>query len=95
MQAAELLRTLIGPATGLELPVDAQGGEIELSVAPERAVLGSEGYHLHIDDVGVTIVAAGGSGLRWAVQTLASSGRSVFDGADQRRGLGDPGRRHP
>lgn len=69
---AELLVDLLAPATGWRLAV-ARGGVadgITLLVDDSRADLGAEGYHLVVADAGVTVVAAGVAGLRWAVQTL-------------------------
>jgi hexosaminidase len=63
---ADLLRELLGPATGLSLP-DGDGG-ITLAVA-EDAELGPEGYRLTVTPERVEATGTE-AGLRWAVQTL-------------------------
>jgi len=75
--AAELLRGLLFPATGLLLaevePVPDAGcavGGIRLTLDPARAELGPEGYQLTVTDDCVVAVAAEIGGLRWAVQTM-------------------------
>jgi len=63
---AELVRSLLGPATGFSF---AEGtGGIELTEVADAA-LGPEGYRLSVTPDGIS---ASGSvaGLRWAVQTL-------------------------
>lgn len=69
---ADLLRELIGPATGLPLPPAGPGDEadvISLRLVDDPT-LGAEGYRLHVDPDGVRACAATEAGLRWAVQTL-------------------------
>ncbi|MDP9816993.1 beta-N-acetylhexosaminidase [Spirilliplanes yamanashiensis] len=68
---ADLVRELLGPATGLPLPDAAAPGPgvIALTVADEPT-LGPEGYRLSVTPEGVTAVAHTEAGLRWAVQTL-------------------------
>jgi hexosaminidase len=63
---AQLVRSLLGPATGFSFP-EGTGG-IELTDVADDA-LGTEGYRLSVTPDGVS---ASGSvaGLRWAVQTL-------------------------
>ena len=68
---ADLVRELLGPATGLPLPDAAAPGPgvIALTVADEPT-LGPEGYRLTVTPERVTAVAHTEAGLRWAVQTL-------------------------
>ncbi|APE25944.1 MULTISPECIES: beta-N-acetylhexosaminidase [Streptomyces] len=67
--AAALLRTLLGPATGLPLPARADGSVV---LALDRALggLGEEGYGLTIGTEGVLLRAARPRGLLAGVQTL-------------------------
>ena len=64
-ELAELVRELLGPATGFVFP---PGNDLVLTVADEPA-LGPEGYRLSVtpERIAATGTAAG---LRWAVQTL-------------------------
>src|SRR5262245_34272325 len=63
---AELVRSLLGPATGFSFP-EGTGG-IELTEVADAA-LGTEGYRLSVTPDGIR--ASGPvAGLRWAVQTL-------------------------
>lgn len=71
--AADLLRRLIGPATGLALPITSRADEhtrIELIVDPGQSSLGHEGYRIDVTRDRVRAVAADPSGLLWSVQTL-------------------------
>ncbi|MFJ6939844.1 beta-N-acetylhexosaminidase [Streptomyces sp. NPDC101132] len=69
-QAAALLRTLLGPATGLPLPPAADGA-LALALDPAaHPSLGAEGYRLGVRPDGVHLLAARPAGLRNAVQTL-------------------------
>ncbi|MFF3842660.1 beta-N-acetylhexosaminidase [Streptomyces sp. NPDC001930] len=67
--AAGLLRTLLGPATGLPLPARADGSVV---LALDRALtgLGEEGYGLTVGAEGVLLRAARPQGLLAGVQTL-------------------------
>ncbi|MFJ3765692.1 beta-N-acetylhexosaminidase [Streptomyces sp. NPDC090082] len=67
--AAGLLRTLLGPATGLPLPSRADGSVV---LALDRALtgLGEEGYGLTVGAEGVLLRAARPQGLLAGVQTL-------------------------
>jgi hexosaminidase len=68
---ADLLRSLLGPATGFAFQTDsgdAGSGGIEL-VAMEDPTLGPEGYRLSVTGDGVRAEGTV-AGLRWAVQTL-------------------------
>ncbi|MFI5839917.1 beta-N-acetylhexosaminidase [Catenuloplanes sp. NPDC051500] len=71
-EVAALLRELLTPVTGLPLPDAAGAGAntIALLVDPGAADLGAEGYRLDVARTGVTAVATGDAGLRWAVQAL-------------------------
>ncbi|MFV2019733.1 beta-N-acetylhexosaminidase [Micromonospora sp. LOL_023] len=68
---ADLLRELIGPATGLPLAAAGPGddGVVSLQLTDDPT-LGAEGYRLRIDPSGVRAWAGTEAGLRWAVQTL-------------------------
>jgi hexosaminidase len=68
---ADLLRELIGPATGLSLPsaADPVAAAVILSVVDDPT-LGDEGYRLTVTPDGVRAQAHTDTGLRWAVQTL-------------------------
>ncbi|MCX5209406.1 beta-N-acetylhexosaminidase [Kitasatospora sp. NBC_00240] len=70
--AADLLRTLLAPATGLPLAPAGAGEEaaVELSLDPADAALGEEGYHLRVTPDGVRLRAARPAGLLHGVQTL-------------------------
>ena len=80
-EIAELLRELIGPATGLPLPdhpalvgapYSAPGDNkvpLQFTVDPGLG-LGAEGYRLRVDESGVRASATNLAGLRWAAQTL-------------------------
>ena len=66
---AALLRRLLGPATGFELPPAPSGSAgIELSPSEDPA-LGPEGYRLSVAPDGIRATGTV-AGLRWAVQTL-------------------------
>ncbi|WP_155372321.1 beta-N-acetylhexosaminidase [Catellatospora vulcania] len=68
-EIAELLRELLGPATGLPL-ADGDGAAELVFVLDGTTGLGDEGYRLTVDDTGVRAVAGTLTGLRWAVQSL-------------------------
>ena len=63
---AAVVRRLLGPGTGLDLPA-AEGGRFRVV---EDASLGPEAYRLEVTAEGVTIAAATDRGVNWAVQTL-------------------------
>ncbi|MFI1395777.1 beta-N-acetylhexosaminidase [Streptomyces sp. NPDC020681] len=67
--AVSLLRTLLAPATGLPLPVAADG-RIVLAVDPGLSGLGEEGYGLTVGPDAVLLRAARPGGLLHGVQTL-------------------------
>ncbi|MGW0563325.1 beta-N-acetylhexosaminidase [Streptomyces sp. NPDC003016] len=67
--AANLLRTLLAPATGLPLPL-APDGRIVLILDPGLTGLGLEGYGLTVSAEAVLLRAAGTAGLRHGVQTI-------------------------
>ncbi|MDP9799502.1 hexosaminidase [Catenuloplanes nepalensis] len=71
-EVAALLRELLTPVTGLPLPdATAPGPDtVVLRVDPGADDLGAEGYRLDVARTGVTAVAAGPAGLRWAVHAL-------------------------
>ena len=73
--AADLLRTLLAPATGLPLtPVPAAGpggaGTLTLLLDPAAEDLGDEGYHLTVTPETVRLRAARTAGLLHGVQSL-------------------------
>jgi hexosaminidase len=63
---AAVARRLLGPGTGLDLPV-APGGALRLV---EDAGLAEEAYRLRVTPDGITVTAATERGLNWGVQTL-------------------------
>lgn len=63
----EHLRNSLRPATGFELPLSRDAGEITLELIGSGP---SEGYELEISDSGVRITASGEAGLFYGVQTL-------------------------
>ncbi len=65
-EQAAVVRRLLSPGTGLELPV-AEGGALRLVHDPS---LGNEAYRLTVTEAGVEIAAADNRGVNWAVQTL-------------------------
>ncbi|MFE5485996.1 beta-N-acetylhexosaminidase [Streptomyces sp. NPDC056527] len=67
--AAELLRTLLEPATGLPLP-ERPDGPVVLALDPALTGLGDEGYGLTVGPEGVLLRAARPRGLLAGVQTL-------------------------
>ncbi|MGV9455048.1 beta-N-acetylhexosaminidase [Streptomyces sp. NPDC003635] len=67
--AAELLRTLLAPATGLPLRPSADGRFV-LTLDPGRGDLGEEGYTLTIDEHAVVLRAAHPTGLLRGIQTI-------------------------
>ncbi|MER7956782.1 beta-N-acetylhexosaminidase [Streptomyces sp. NPDC096030] len=67
--AARLLRTLLGPATGLPLP-ERSDGTVVLALDPALTGLGDEGYGLTVGSEGVLMRAARPQGLLAGVQTL-------------------------
>ncbi|MFF7337848.1 beta-N-acetylhexosaminidase [Streptomyces sp. NPDC008163] len=67
--AADLLRTLLAPGTGLPLAPSATG-RIVLALDPQLSGLGEEGYGLTIGPDTVLLRAAGLPGLLCGVQTL-------------------------
>jgi hexosaminidase len=70
-EIAELVRELIGPATGLPLAAGGRDREDTVSlVLVDDPELGAEGYRLTITPDGVRAAAAAPAGLRWAVQTI-------------------------
>ncbi|MCT2593862.1 beta-N-acetylhexosaminidase [Streptomyces sp. N2-109] len=67
--AADLLRTLLGPATGLPLPA-SPAGEIVLAVDPQLSGLREEGYGLTIGPHGLLLRGAHATGLLRGIQTI-------------------------
>ncbi|MFD5874639.1 beta-N-acetylhexosaminidase [Streptomyces sp. NPDC060322] len=67
--AADLLRTLLGPATGLPLPLSADG-RVVLALDPELGGLGAEGYGLTVGPRTLLLRAARPDGLLRGVQTI-------------------------
>ncbi|HET6859012.1 MAG TPA: family 20 glycosylhydrolase, partial [Streptomyces sp.] len=67
--AADLLRTLLSPATGLSLPAAADG-RIVLALDPQLGGLGEEGYGLTIGPQALLLRAARPAGLLHGVQTI-------------------------
>lgn len=67
--AARLLRTLLGPATGLPLPARPDGSVV-LALDHALTGLGEEGYGLTVGSEGVLLRAARPQGLLAGVQTL-------------------------
>ncbi|MFJ8039725.1 beta-N-acetylhexosaminidase [Kitasatospora sp. NPDC096147] len=65
--AADLLRTLLAPATGLPLRRSPDGA-VRLTLTPGEGE--PEGYRLTVSDDGVRLTAATVAGLRHGVQTL-------------------------
>jgi hexosaminidase len=63
---AAIVRRLLSPGTGLELPA-ASGGALKINIDP---ALPAEAYRLVVDESGVTITAADDRGVNWATQTL-------------------------
>ncbi len=68
---ADLLRTLLRPATGLPLAPGAEG-TVALVLAPDDRELGEEGYRLTVDPFQVTLHAARPAGLRHACRRCAN-----------------------
>lgn len=76
--AVELLRSYLGPATGLELPAAGEVGDPDGSpqgrtirfTSAGADDLGPEGYELRIERDRVDIAASGTAGFGWAVQTI-------------------------
>lgn len=68
-EIADLLRELLGPATGLPLADGGDDAELVFTL-DDTAGLGEEGYRLTVDGAGVRAVAGTLAGLRWAVQAL-------------------------
>lgn len=68
------LASLLGPATGFDLPVragKASASGIDLRLQPSlRAKLGDEGYRLNVTARGVAIRAAAPAGVFYGMQTL-------------------------
>lgn len=67
--AADLLRALIGPATGLPLPPSADG-RVVLALDPQLGGLGDEGYGLTVGPQALLLRAARPDGLLRGVQTI-------------------------
>lgn len=63
---AAVVRRLLSPGTGLELPTDAAGA---LRLTRDDS-LAAEAYVLEVTETGIEITAAGTAGLNWATQTL-------------------------
>jgi hexosaminidase len=70
-EVADLLRELLGPATGLVLEAaPAPGPNVISLLCAVRRPAEPEGYRLTVKPDGVVATAAGAAGLRWAVQAL-------------------------
>jgi len=68
---ARKLRDYLRPATGFEMPIQAEGkGAITLKLDPAAATLGPEGYRLQVDQDGIRILALKPAGLFYGIQTL-------------------------
>ncbi|MET9595006.1 beta-N-acetylhexosaminidase [Streptomyces sp. NPDC006516] len=67
--AAGLLRTLLGPTTGLPLPPSAEG-RVVLALDPQLGGLGDEGYGLTVGPQALLLRAARPDGLLRGVQTV-------------------------
>lgn len=67
--AAELLRTLLAPATGLPLR-PSPDGRLTLALDPGLGRLGEEGYTLTVDPHAVLLLAAHPTGLLRGIQTI-------------------------
>ncbi|MFV0132025.1 beta-N-acetylhexosaminidase [Streptomyces sp. HMX87] len=67
--AADLLRDLLGPATGLPL-APSPSGAVTLTVDPQLGGLGEEGYGLTVSPHSVLLRAAHPTGLLRGIQTL-------------------------
>ncbi|MFH8468506.1 beta-N-acetylhexosaminidase [Streptomyces sp. NPDC017991] len=67
--AAELLRTLLAPATGLPLRPSPEG-QFTLALDPGPGELGEEGYRLTVDPHTVLLRAARPTGLLRGIQTV-------------------------
>lgn len=63
---AAIVRRLLGPGTGLDLP-SATGGRLRVVADP---ALPAEAYRLTVGDDGITITASADAGVNWATQTL-------------------------
>ncbi|MFJ8923990.1 beta-N-acetylhexosaminidase [Streptomyces sp. NPDC102415] len=68
-EAADLLRTLLGPTTGLPLPPSADG-RVVLALDPHLGGLGDEGYGLTVGPEALLLRAARPDGLLRGVQTI-------------------------
>ncbi len=70
--AGEALRAVLGPPTGLRLPVrgPSEASRIALSVDPSEERLGEEGYRLSVNGADLQLRAAGRLGLLRGVQTI-------------------------
>src|SRR2546430_5012630 len=84
-QLAELVRELLGPATGFGFPPGSgfpSGSGIVLTVADEPA-LGAEGYRLSVTEQRIEAIGTD-AGLRWAIQTLRQLlPEAVYESAPQ------------
>ncbi|WP_420037429.1 beta-N-acetylhexosaminidase [Streptomyces sp. cg28] len=67
--AADLLRTLLAPATGLPLPVSPDGAFV-LALDPDLGGLGAEGYGLTVAPDAILLRAAHLTGLLRGIQTV-------------------------
>jgi hexosaminidase len=66
LEHASVIRRLLGPGCGLDLPVSTVGG---IAVRTDDA-LPAEGYRLAVTELGIAIEVADARGLSWATQTL-------------------------
>ena len=72
---AAVVRRLLTPGTGLDLPPRADGA----LVVRHDETLPTEGYRLDVSPERITIAAAGTTGVNWATQTLRQLlGESVY-----------------
>ena len=88
--AAELLRSTVGPATGAELPT-RPGAEGHVSIRFERldppgTEVAAEGYELVVEDTEIVIRGADHDGYVWAVQTLRQALSPAVEGGERAEG---------
>lgn len=89
--AAELLQGYLGPATGVDLPLEHAGssGAIEDAIvftSDGASGLGPEGYEIRIEAERVEVVAEQAAGFGWAVQTLRQLLPPGIEGGEEQSG---------